>query len=278
MKSDLKSASSVKVGLLFSAAREELGLSVAEISQTHMINEKYIRSIESGVYDNFPSEGFARAYFLKYSELLNINPEFPSIYSSKPRKEEIVRKSYKSINDKFIKGIALCILILFVITFLFFLIKGKQNNISEVDLISTTITSSDESISLPKDEISQDFIKIPTSIPPVTKNSLEELSRIEISKTDPISEDLNENKIEILKNELELYFSEECYIEIIIDNSVVKSGKFSEGEAINVVIDKPFQITVSNAYGVEGVYNNVAVDFITGADSLNINTLFITNE
>ena len=153
MKSDLKSASSVKVGLLFSTAREELGLSVAEISQTHMINEKYIRSIESGVYDNFPSEGFARAYFLKYSELLNINPEFPSIYSSKPRKEEIVRKSYKSINDKFIKGIALCILILFVITFLFFLIKGKQNNISEIDLISTTKTSSDELISLPKDEI-----------------------------------------------------------------------------------------------------------------------------
>ena len=58
----------------------------------------------------------------------------------------------------------------------------------------------------------------------------------------------------------------------------LKSGKFSEGEAINVVIDKPFQITVSNAYGVEGVYNNVAVDFITGADSLNVNTLFITNE
>ena len=243
-----------------------------------MINEKYIRSIESGVYDNFPSEGFARAYFLKYSELLNINPEFPSIYSSKPRKEEIVRKSYKSINNKLIKGIALCILILFVITFLFLLIKGKQNDISEIDLISTTKTSSDESISLQEDEISQDFIKIPTSIPPVTKNSLEELSRIEISKTEPISEDLNENKIEILKNELELYFSEECYIEIIIDNSVVKSGKFSEGEAINVVIDKPFQITVSNAYGVEGVYNNVAVDFITGADSLNINTLFITNE
>jgi cytoskeletal protein RodZ len=278
MKSDLKSASSVKVGLLFSAAREELGLSVAEISQTHMINEKYIRSIESGVYDNFPSEGFARAYFLKYSELLNINPEFPSIYSSKSRKEEIVRKSYKGINDKFIKGIALCILILFIITFLFFLIKGKQNNINEIDLISTTKASSDELISQPKDEISQDFIQIPKSIPPVTKNSLEELSRIEISKTEPISEDLDENKIEILKNELELYFSEECYIEIIIGNSVVKSGKFFEGEAINVVIDKPFQITVSNAYGVEGVYNNVAVDFITGADSLNVNTLFITNE
>ena len=243
-----------------------------------MINEKYIRSIESGVYDNFPSEGFARAYFLKYSELLNINPEFPSIYSSQPRKEEIVRKSYKGINDKFIKGIALCILIFFIITFLFFLIKSKQNNISEIDLISTTKASSDELISQPKDEISQDFIQIPSSIPPITKNSLEELSRIEISKTEPISEDLNENKIEILKNELELYFSEECYIEIIIDNSVVKSGKFSEGEAINVVIDKPFQITVSNAYGVEGVYNNVAVDFITGADSLNVNTLFITNE
>ena len=278
MKSDLKSASSVKIGLLFSAAREELGLSVAEISQTHMINEKYIRSIESGVYDNFPSEGFARAYFLKYSELLNINPEFPSIYSSQPRKEEIVRKSYKGINDKFIKGIALCILILLVITFLFFLIKDKQNNISEIDLISTTKTSSDELITLPIDEISQDFIQIPTSIPPVTKNSLEELSRIEISKTEPISEDLNENKIEILKNELELYFSEECYIEIIIDNSVVKSGKFFEGETVNVFIDKPFQITVSNAYGVEGLYNNVAVDFITGADSLNVNTLFITNE
>ena len=45
-----------------------------------------------------------------------------------------------------------------------------------------------------------------------------------------------------------------------------------------MVIDKPFQITVSNAYGVKGVYNNVAVDFITGADSLNVNTLFITNE
>ena len=66
------------------------------------MNIKYIEAIESGDYSIFPSEGFARAYFIKYQEFLSLNCDFPSIYNEDNRKSEIIEKSITKFNYSFI--------------------------------------------------------------------------------------------------------------------------------------------------------------------------------
>ena len=72
MTTELKSANSVKIGKIFTEAREEIGLSKVEVAKASVMNIKYIEAIESGDYSIFPSEGFARAYFIKYQEFLSL--------------------------------------------------------------------------------------------------------------------------------------------------------------------------------------------------------------
>ena len=63
---DLKSANSVKIGKIFTDIRNKKSFTIQDVAQSLVMNIKYIKSIESGNYSVFPSEAFARAYFLKY--------------------------------------------------------------------------------------------------------------------------------------------------------------------------------------------------------------------
>ena len=78
MTENMKSARSGKIGKIFRLARQELGMSKVEVSKAAYMNIKYINAIESGDYSVFPSEVFARAYFIKYQNFLSIECEFPS--------------------------------------------------------------------------------------------------------------------------------------------------------------------------------------------------------
>ena len=98
MTVELKSANSAKVGKIFKDARNNLELSKNDIAEALVMNIKYIQAIESGNYSSFPSEGFARAYFIKYQDFLSINCDFPSIYDEDNRKVEIIEKSITKIN------------------------------------------------------------------------------------------------------------------------------------------------------------------------------------
>ena len=66
MSGGLKSAYSVKIGKKFAKNRDLLGYSIEEVSNILVINKSYLQAIEKGIYDVFPSESFAKAYFIKY--------------------------------------------------------------------------------------------------------------------------------------------------------------------------------------------------------------------
>ena len=102
MTENLKSARSAKIGKVFKIARKELGLSKAEASNNAFMNIRYINAIESGDYSIFPSEVFARAYFIKYQDFLSIECEFPPLYENNSRQDKIVSKSIAEINPSLI--------------------------------------------------------------------------------------------------------------------------------------------------------------------------------
>ena len=94
MTYEFKSASSAKIGKKFKEKRIELGFSIIQMSEKLFINKDYLNAIEEGDYSIFPSESFARAYFKKYMEYLNIENDFPSVF------EKNLEKKHKKISKE----------------------------------------------------------------------------------------------------------------------------------------------------------------------------------
>ena len=81
IKSNLQSAHTRKIGKVFETRRLLLALSEIEVASINHINLNYIQAIEAGDYSVFPARIFARQYFLKYANFLNLKVDFFDIYN-----------------------------------------------------------------------------------------------------------------------------------------------------------------------------------------------------
>ena len=254
MTENLKSASSAKIGKLFKLARKELGLSKAEVSNAAFMNIRYINAIESGDYSIFPSEGFAKAYFIKYQDFLSIECEFPPIYESNNRQDEIIKKSIAKINPSFIPIIRVVVIVFTIFLSLYII------NVS----FSTETKDNDSSLvkeTIPNNELN----KIDEA---VNLNNLTE-TPINIIKDKPL---IN------FSNKLIFSFFDECWIEIYSYDELIINKLFKYGDSFEVEIERPFKIVVGNAEAIEASYNGNNIDFITNANRLNVSTIMFNDE
>jgi cytoskeletal protein RodZ len=223
---------------------------------------KYIDAIESGNYAVFPSEGFARAYFIKYQDFLSINCDFPSIYNEDNRKDEIIKKSITKFNTSLIPLLikaAITLLILFVLLMVYksiFINKSSDNEI--INIIDNAMNA---------ELIAADI-----------KNNLKEIDELEINNQEDLGDISIETKKINIENNLTLNFLNECWIEIYFENELVENQLFQTGDAYMLDIQKPFKVVVGNADNVEGTYNGVSIDFITNANRLRVNTIIFNDE
>ena len=81
IKSNLQSAHTCKIGKVFETRRLLLALSEIEVASINHINLNYIQAIEAGDYSVFPARIFARQYFLKYANFLDLKVDFFDIYN-----------------------------------------------------------------------------------------------------------------------------------------------------------------------------------------------------
>ncbi len=258
MSEDIKSASSAKTGKIFLDSREELGLTSQQVAEQAVMNIKYIEGIESGDYSIFPSEGFARAYFIKYQKFLSLDCTFPPIYEPENRQTEIVEKSIARLNKSLLPlitgmGIIISLLILIIIF-------NKFYYYSAVDRLDT--------------------LKVIDSF------SLDDASAIEASILNlkkeliiPIVE--SESQIESnpkKDNELSLLFTNECWVEIYSNNELIEYQLFQAGDEFNMLIEEPFRLVIGNAESITGSYKGNLIDFITNANRLRVNTIIFNDE
>ena len=251
MSDNLKSANSAKTGIIFSDARLDQKLTIDEVSDKTLINTKFIKAIESGDYTDFPSEGFAKAYFIKYQNFLNIQCEFPSIYVQENRKDQIVKKSVAVFNRSFKKFIIVFGLVVLILT-----ISILLNSFSVKD--STQ-------------KIEQN----------IKEEELYELT--EIVNTNNMSEDIEASTNLTIEpvlpaNNLQLLFTKECWVEIYSKDILLVSQLFNEGDIYNKIMQKPYKVVVGNVEAVTGTYNGIKIDFITNATRLNVNTIIFNDE
>ena len=249
---NLKSANSVKTGKKFSELRKELNYSIDDISKTLFINKDYIIAIEKGNYSIFPSEAFARAYFQKYKDFLNIKRDFPSIYDeNKDSQHKKIKREIKlpyALNEKTKKLILGSIVILlglfiFYITSIFINFESKAVEPEyEIDLKSLEIIEAS-------------------------------LNKNEILKTLPIENNKNNNRL------LELKFIGECWVELYANNELVEAQQFSDGDTYIKETFTPFKIVVGNADLVKGTYNGETIDFIKNINLANgVSTVSFNND
>lgn len=251
MSDNLKSANSAKTGIIFSDARLDQKLTIDEVSDKTLINTKFIKAIESGDYTDFPSEGFAKAYFIKYQNFLNIQCEFPSIYVQENRKDQIVKKSVAVFNRSFKK---------FIIVF------GLVVSILTISILLNSFSVKDST-----QKIEQN----------IKEEELYELT--EIVNTNNMSEDIEASTnltIEpvVAANNLQLFFTKECWVEIYSKDILLVSQLFNEGDIYNKIMQKPYKVVVGNVDAVTGTYNGIKIDFITNANRLNVNTIIFNDE
>ena len=262
MINELKSANSAKIGKIFKEARNYIGISKRDIADSLVMSLKYIEAIESGNYAVFPSEGFARAYFIKYQDFLSINCDFPSIYNEDNRKDEIIKKSITKFNTSLIPlliKVGITLLILFVLIMVYksiFINKSSDNEI--INIIDNAMNA---------ELIAADI-----------KNNLKEIDELEINNQEDLGEISIENEKINTENNLTLNFLNECWIEIYFENKLVANQLFQTGDAYMLDIQKPFKVVVGNADNVEGTYNGVSIDFITNANRLRVNTIIFNDE
>ena len=72
----LKSAYTCKIGKVFKKRRKLLSLTEFEVASQLYINVNYIKGIEQGDYSVFPARVFAKQYFRKYANYLNLKISF----------------------------------------------------------------------------------------------------------------------------------------------------------------------------------------------------------
>ena len=262
MINELKSANSAKIGKIFKEARNDIGISKRDIADSLVMSLKYIEAIESGNYAVFPSEGFARAYFIKYQDFLSINCDFPSIYNEDNRKDEIIKKSITKFNTSLIPLLikaGITLLILFVLLMVYksiFINKSSDNEI--INIIDNAMNA---------ELIAADI-----------KNNLKEIDELEINNQEDLGDISIENEKINIENNLTLNFLNECWIEIYYENELVANQLFQTGDTYMLDIQKPFKVVVGNADNVEGTYNGVSIDFITNANRLRVNTIIFNDE
>jgi len=254
MTQNFKSARSAKIGKVFKVARNELGLSKVEVSNTAFINVRYINAIESGDYSVFPSEVFAKAYFTKYQDFLSIECEFPPFFESDNRQDRIIQKSIAKNNPSLFPMFKIAGIIGLIIVTVVYINIGfpKEANNSEPSSVKET------------------FTKIET-------NKIEEATNFDnLIETPAI---INKDKPSIsASNKLLLSFFDECWIEIYAYDKLIINKLFKYGDSFEVEIERPFKIVVGNAEAIEASYNGNNIDFITNANRLNVSTIIFNDE
>ena len=242
MTGELKSANSVKTGKKFSERRNEIGYTIDKVSEILFVNKDYIVAIEKGNYSIFPSESFAKAYFKKYKNFLNLSAEFPDLFNQhKEKKHKKISNeiAFENNFDFIIKNTNIIIALTLVIGFGIYYFLSNTESISD---------------NAPQENINIDNVA-------------------EIVKNVNQKNHLSTNTQNIDKN-LILEFSGESWIELYVKNELIEAQIFSNGDIYERQIEIPFKIIVGNADFVKGSYNNTEIDFLTNANRLTgVNTI-----
>ena len=148
MKTELKSANSVKTGKQFAEKRIELGLTIEDVSKILYVNKNYLSAIENK----------------KYIKFLKLDIDFPNLFPPNPKKK--YKKIFKEINfeNSFFKNLKYFIFLIIglgigILFFLFLFLNTvndeslKNNNLDEISILVESIEKNKLELSKTAEEV-----------------------------------------------------------------------------------------------------------------------------
>lgn len=258
------------LGKKFRDKRRLQKLTIQEISEKTLINLSYINAIEEGKFSEFPAEAFARAYFKKYAQFLNLDVSFPdgAFNTSKSNEDIDTQIDIKpSILDKVLSKqlLTLIFIILGLFLMLFFLTTNSSNYsetiIDKAKLSENTDIADAEEVSV--------FSENQGSL-----DTTPEVALVEMNTNDYVepaeSNYLQNNPKKAL---LEINFLGESWIEIYQADERFIYELFNSGSTFEMTLERPFRIVVGHSKNTELYYEGDKIDLISIANSKNVSVV-----
>ena len=258
------------LGKKFRDKRRLQKLTIQEISEKTLINLSYINAIEEGKFSEFPAEAFARAYFKKYAQFLNLDVSFPdgAFNTSKSNEDIDTQIDIKpSILDKVLSKqlLTLIFIILGLFLMLFFLTTNSSNYsetiIDKAKLTENTDIADAEEVSV--------FSENQGSL-----DTTPEVALVEMNTNDYVepaeSNYLQNNPKKAL---LEINFLGESWIEIYQADERFIYELFNSGSTFEMTLERPFRIVVGHSKNTELYYEGDKIDLISIANSKNVSVV-----
>lgn len=121
------------VGYYLRRTREVREIELEDIAKKTKISIRFLKAIEEGKWDLLPGDVFAKGFIRTYAQYLGLNPEemvekYIQEKGVEPKKDfEVVQK--RSIPMNLIYIAVGSIFLIFIVSFLFFLQRGKKSDI-----------------------------------------------------------------------------------------------------------------------------------------------------
>ena len=258
------------LGKKFRDKRRLQKLTIQEISEKTLINLSYINAIEEGKFSEFPAEAFAKAYFKKYAQFLDLDVSFPveAFNASKSNEDNDSPIDIKpSILDKVLSKqlLTLIFIILGLLLILFFL-TTNSNNYSEAIIDKAE----------PKETMETALVE-EVSVFSENQGSLDtapEVPQVKMNTNDYVApEENNYFQNNPKKALLEMNFLGESWIEIYQADERVIYELYKSGSTFEMTIDRPFRIVVGHSKNTELYYEGDKIDLISTANSKNVSAV-----
>jgi transcriptional regulator with XRE-family HTH domain len=262
-------SSFAEIGKKFKDQRKSKNISIDLVTSITRINTSYIEAIESGDFSVFPAEAFARAYFKKYANFLDLEIDFPIKPQeiSGPRSKEVESKNYLFLktnirNLNIYLGLIAGVIFLAIIIFSYNPINKAKPELdpNESNILKEVVLADmNSSSSYQKDQAIDDL-----------KNTMEFMpdSNFEFSKAPEEPKYFNETK-----SRLKIDFLGQSWVEIYQFDKRLVYELFQEGSSFEIKIEKPFRIVIGNSKNTELYYQGDKIDLDSIANIKNVSVL-----
>jgi cytoskeletal protein RodZ len=244
-------------------AREELGISVEEISSRTLISKKYLLALDDGIFTVFSGEVYLKGALRKYAAEVGLEPEqliarydesvkgekvkgkpapektipVPRATSSIPPNIKVIRTTRRVNKRRLVTVLTVLILGVFVIRAVYIgLMTG--GTIPDVPPAQETPP--------PDEESPTNGLPVITPDEPVTPAP----AQIRI-KRDGRQDRVLFNVHNVNSLELELSFTERCWIRVEADNAYLLEDTFSAGDIKLISANQEIRIRVGNPPGMK---------------------------
>lgn len=244
-------------------AREELGISVEEISGRTLISKKYLLALENGTFSVFPGEVYLKGALRKYAAEVGLDPEhlvarYDGSFKDEKTKEKpvpekiapvpkatsnihpnlkVVRTTKRVNKRRLITVLAVLLMAVFAAraVYLGLMTGGASPEVppaQETPLPNEDPTVNDPPANTPDEPLTPEPAQI----------------RIEM---DNRQDRVLFNVFNVDTLEVELSFTERCWIRVESDNAYLLEDTFSPGDIKRVSADNEIRIRIGNPPGMK---------------------------